>query len=118
MGYRIDIYNEDKTINFYGTKHYGYSGDTSDELKEFPSFQYLIKIGKFKKDKWYVFDYGCENNIVLTAKQFEHFIKLYSKEWDEIRTMYVDWQDGRTLLDQPDIIKLLNDKTKKYIRWI
>ena len=118
MGYRIDIYNENKTINYYGTKHYGYSGDTSEELKEFPSFRYLIKIGKFKEDEFYVFDYGCHNEIILTAKQFEHFIKLYSKEWDNIKTTYKDWQDERTLLNEPKIVELLNDKTRKYISWM
>ena len=105
MGYRLDVYNESKTINYYGTKHYGYSFTTMEDGIEYPSYRYLLKLKKITGEEYW--DYGCSPKIILTAKQFEHFIKLYAKELEQ----------GRLLLTEPKIIELLKSDERKIISW-
>ena len=117
MGYRIDITNKDKTIKYYGTKHYGYTFvDIEDGLK-YPSFKFLYELGKFDEepDTW-LWTYGFNNYITLTAKEFKKFIKLYAKENDEImeRRGYIEHD---RLLDDEKIKALLKDKGDKEIQW-
>ena len=114
MGYRLDVYNESKTINYYGTKHYGYSFTTMEDGIEYPSYRYLLRLKKITGEEY--FDDGYCPKIFLTAKQFEHFIKLYAKEWEQIKGRYPDWK-GRLLLTEPKIIELLKSDERKIISW-
>lgn len=116
MGYRLDITNKDKTIEYYGTKHYGYTFvDISGGLK-YPSFKFLYAIGKFddEPDTW-LWDYGFDNYITLTAEEFETFIKLYAKEFDEI--MERKYNEHYNLLEHEDIKALLEDTDDKELHW-
>lgn len=116
MGYRLDITNKEETINYYGTKHYGYSFQMAEDgAEEFESIRYLIELGKI--DPYECFFYCSDIEIELTADEFEHFIKLYSKEWEDICSFYADWAGGKTLLDNEDIQKLLKDKGNKILSW-
>lgn len=116
MGYRLEITNKEKTIEFYGTKHYGYSfAVAEDGAEEYESVRYLIELGKIEYDD--VFRYGFDVEIELTADEFEHFIKLYSKEWEDLRSGYVDWQNRKTLLELEEIQELLKDKGNKILSW-
>lgn len=103
MGYRLNVENESKTISYYGTKHYGYSFVDEQGGMEYPSYRYLLKLRKIDGDE--LWDYGFTNEIVLTAKQFERFIKLYSKELE------------RSLLGEKEIAELLESDERKIIYW-
>ena len=107
MGYRLSIENESKTIEFYGTKHYGYSFVFKSDGMKYPSYRYLIKLKKITGGECW--DYGCSPEIILTAEQFEHFIKLYSKELEEI--------DGYLLISEKEIAELLKSNERKIISW-
>lgn len=117
MGYRIDITAENG-LNYYGTKHYGYSfefGYRHDkECLNYPSYRYLKYLKKV--DGYECWNYGFYGKIDLTARQFNHFIKLYAKEWDEIKGIYRDWGE-RSLLNEPEIQDLMKDKGMKHIEW-
>lgn len=108
MGYRIII--EDKDNNFfYGTKLYGYV-----DHEKCLSYKYLVKIEKFTGEEFF---FDCiDNEITLSADQFNKFIHLYSKEWEKEKRRYGDW-DNRTLLQEPEIIKLLSNNNDKRISW-
>ena len=119
MGYRLNVDNFDGTINYYyGTKHYGYSfiqGYQWDkECLKYPSYRYLKYLKKI--DGFELWEYCCSPTIVLTARQFKHFITLYAKEWEEIQGMYRDWQ-GRFLLNDQGIKDALKDKGIKVLSW-
>lgn len=108
MGYRMEI--KDGAGNyFYGTKLYGYV-----EHEELESYQYLVELGKF--DGWEFFIDGNHYPILLNAQQFDRFIHLYAKEYDEEQSTYPDW-DGRTLLEDPKIVELLSTPNDKHIEW-
>lgn len=116
MGYRIDITNEDGTIWYYGTKHYGYSFFWLDEGLKYPSVKYLYDLGKVGREKRIIcWDYGCDNNITLTAKEFKKFIKLYAKEIDDMQMKAT--HTHYYLLEDKDIKALLKDKGDKKIEW-
>ena len=108
MGYRIDITSSATGLNFYGTKHYGYSFaagyEWDSECLKYPSYRYLKYLNKI--NGYEIWDYCCENNIRLTAKQFNHFIKLYAKEYNE------------ELLNNEIIKDLMKDKSDKLLRWL
>nr|DAW55015.1 MAG TPA: hypothetical protein [Caudoviricetes sp.] len=71
MGYRPTFKCLDGSgLEFYGTKLYGYC----DETKCF-SYQYLLEIGKIDFDT--IWDYGCDNSIILSPTQFATFVTLY-----------------------------------------
>ena len=114
MGYRLSVENESRTIDFYGTKHYGYSFVDKQEGMEYPSYRYLLRLKKITGEEYW--GYGCSPEIILTAKQFEHFIRLYSKEWEEKQGCYADWE-GRTLLSEKEMIELLNSNERKIVSW-
>lgn len=106
MGYRLGITNEDETIQFYGTKHYGYSFEIAKfGAERYPSVKYLIDLGKLDENA--IFDYGFDNTLVLTAEEFEKFIKLYDLEYHR----------GNLLLLDENIKALLKDKGNKKLDW-
>ena len=105
MGYRLNVTNEDKTIDFYNTKHYGYSfTNAKDGGLAYPSYCYLLELGKITGDE--VFDYGLDLEITLTADQFKEFIGRYAYE--------IEWP---SLLETHDIALLLKDKGNKTLSW-
>lgn len=84
MGYRLDVHTEDGRISFYGTKLYGYVKDEED----LASYRYLDKIGKIDPEQYYLWDYGCENEMRLTKEEFAEFAKLYEQDSRTFLTPY------------------------------
>lgn len=114
MGYRLCC--ECGDVSYYGTKHYGYTfGYADDGAKEFASVRYLVSIGKISEDDFW--DYGMDNEFVLTAKQFDTWIRLYAEEWRKLQNAYSDWPPIRKLLEEPDMKKLLLSDGDKKISW-
>ena len=76
MGYRpaiIEIeYKPER--DWYGTKLYGYVDDTY----ALESCKYLLEIGAITDD--YAWGYGCDGDVVLTAKEFREWIRLYDED--------------------------------------
>lgn len=104
MGYRLCIMDKKTGVGFYGTKHYGYNGTTSEELMKFPSFQYLDSLGKIEFDT--LFQDGFDNRMTLTSEQFNRFITLYSKELGV---------DG--LLEHEEIPEIMASDGDKEVSW-
>ena len=108
MGYRLGITNKDKTIDYYGTKHYGYTFEIAEKgAKHYPSVKYLIDLGKLEPNT--IFDYCLSPQITLTADEFEKFIKLYAKEIKILK--HFDF----LLIEE--IQALLKDKSDKILDW-
>lgn len=109
MGYRLDVRNESDIEcknSYYGTKHYGYSFCFHDEGMEYESYRYLFKLGKVTEDVTFI----CSSpEIILTADEFEHFIKLYAKEFMDMC--------GYNILEEPIMVDLINSKERKIISW-
>lgn len=75
MGYRPTFRCLDSSnLEFYGTKLFGYV----DERKCL-SYQYLAEIRKIDPGE-VVWDYCCDNRMVLTAPQFAIFAMLYEHD--------------------------------------
>ena len=75
MGYRLAISELEQV--YYGTKLFGYVDDETN-LK---SFKYLKDIDVIKGDE--IWDYGFDNPIVLSIKEFKDFRKLYAEDLEE-----------------------------------
>lgn len=81
MGYRLSVEKVgDRYPCYYGTKLYGYVNDET-ELK---SYQWLVKEGFLKADEIYVWDYCCENPILMRVEDFKIFAKLYNEDLNKI----------------------------------
>lgn len=106
MGYRLSV--SELKNEYYGTKHYGYCVKEEQELA---SYKYLKSIGKVDGDE--IFDYCCENPIVLDAEQFRTFIDLYNKEY----MSGISWQYPHNILEEEEIKKLCESSYDKLIRW-
>lgn len=117
MGYLLYVISkENENLNFYGTKHYGYTFElVEDGIEEFESVKYLVELGKL--ELYDFFNYSSDIEIELTADEFKHFIELYSKEREDLFGGYADWSGAKTLLDNPEIKELLKDKSNKILRW-
>ena len=109
MGYRLFIQSEDKTLNFYGTKFYGYLFEFAEEGKEYPSVRYLFELGKLEDDD--LFDYGTGIEFTLTAEQFREFITLYAED----NLKYGLFR--RDILQDKEIRALLADDRDKILSW-
>ena len=107
MGYRLDIRNDKNTIEFYGTKHYGYNFEygykCDKQCLEYPSYCFLKSIDRVSG--WEHWDYGSNIHIILTAEQFKTFITLYSLEC------------YGNILEEKEIKELLEDKGNKLLTW-
>ena len=103
MGYRLFVESEDKTLNFYGTKFYGYNFEYASEGRKYASIRYLYELGKISDRT--VFDYQYDIEFTLTAEQFAKFIVLYADEY------------GEDLLQNKEIRALLADDRDKILSW-
>lgn len=111
MGFRIFIENKSHTLAFYGTKHYGYC---SVDIAELPSFKYLESIRKVESEDSLTLDAGVYfDPIILTAEQFNTFIKLYNEEY----MSGISWNQPGNMLEDDEMIKLMNDKEDKEVSW-
>lgn len=107
MGYRLTIRENDKEIEW--GKHYGYSFVSArDGGIGFPSFAYLISIGKATDDE--IYDYGFENKKLLTADEFRIFITLYTKE-------AFKHSKPQESCFYKDLIEMTNSENDKTIYW-
>ena len=85
MGYRPTFESMSvENFEFYGTKLFGYV-----EHEKCASFQYLKYLGLFDEDV--IFDYGFENEIILTYKQFLVFFYLYEMDVQRYRDEKFTW---------------------------
>lgn len=80
MGFRLSVVcKNNKDLEFYGTKLFGY---VHDETK-LESWKYLKDLGKLDEigmgDEcaWWG---GCTDDIELSEKEFELFIRAYAKD--------------------------------------
>ena len=99
MGYRLNIKCfSDPQLKFYGTKLYGYQAP--EKLK---SKQYL-------KSLFPDYDYDAsywegDPNLILTADEFEYFIKLYADDWYEysgqLLSQHENWGSIELMLRSP-----------------
>lgn len=97
MGYRLNVSsktNSDKS--YYGTKLYGYVDE-----KNLQSYKWLERHGKLTGDE--VWDYGCENTIVLTAEEYQEFIKLYARDYCEKFVYPNIMQELKEVADDGDV---------------
>ena len=77
MGYRLSVEKVgDNTPKYYGTKLYGYVDDET-ELK---SYQWLIKEGFLNESEEYVWEYCCDNPILMRVESFRDFVILYNED--------------------------------------
>lgn len=74
MGYRLAVSEVEQV--YYGTKLFGYVHE--ETLK---SYKYLKDIEAIKGDEQW--DYGFDNPIVLSIKEFKDFRKLYAEDLKE-----------------------------------
>lgn len=107
MGYRptFELVN-DGTLSYYGTKLYGYF-----DCKKLLSFRYLVSLGKLSEDT--LFDYGMDNEIILSEKDFALFIDLYELDMRKYRDPYFSF----IALEHGIVRKLVNTPGYKRIYW-
>lgn len=78
MGYRLNVEMVGKSSpKYYGTKLYGYVNETQLE-----SYQWLIKEGFLDANEEYIWDYCCDNPILMRAEDFKIFAKLYNEDFN------------------------------------
>ena len=109
MGYRLFVESEDKTLNFYGTKFYGYLFNYAEDGKIYPSVRYLFELGKLEDDDF--FDYGTGIEFTLTAEQFREFITLYAI--DNLKHGLFK----RDIFQDEEIRALYDDEGDKILSW-
>lgn len=110
MGYRPTFKCLDGSgLEFYGTKLYGYC----DETKCF-SYQYLLEIGKIDFDT--IWDYGCDNSIILSPTQFATFVTLYEVDMNNYSPFHkgvFSWD----LVDNGIVNKMIQRECAMLIYW-
>lgn len=82
MGYRLEITDKSTNKIFYGTKLYGYYGNTIEEMKDLLSIKFLKSIDVIDNLDYSTYDgnywdYGFNNPIDLTSEDFNKFIIFY-----------------------------------------
>jgi len=118
MGYRPNICVKNnyglENIIYYGTKLYGYH----DKVEDLLSFNYLIKIHKFKKEDYKeCFTYGIENKIRLTNMQFKAWFELYKKDLCNINIYDYNENQSYYLRDFRQIDEAIKKKYDFIIYW-
>lgn len=108
MGYRLEI-QRIKPSEYYGTKLYGYSVD----LEKLKSYQLLKQLGKVDGTEYW--SYGFKGNIILNAKEFKQFIKLYDE--DLFNNPIYRQMEKNEFINLPEIQKLLKSKEDKLLNW-
>lgn len=104
MGYRLEISKIKYKAS--GGKLYGYT--ETDNLK---SFKYLYNKGYVDEDEYW--SYGFNPQIVLTAKEFKEFIKLYI---NDLKDYYNYSEEEKNVITQ-DLIRLSKTKGDKLLEW-
>ena len=99
MGYRLEISKVEYAS--CGGKLFGYV----DNEKNLKSYQYLLENGHINGDECW--DYGCNPQILLNAKEFKEFIKLYSE----------DWKDKYGIEYHSDDSDLIDSNSDKLLEW-
>lgn len=107
MGYRLNVKDlNDTSLEFYGTKLYGYYKET-----ELESYKYLKSLGKVTEET--MWDYCFENKIILTCEEFNIFIKLYAADFK--KEAHINLKD---YLDYDILKKIKKTKAKKELTWL
>lgn len=101
MGYRLTVekVGKDKPA-YYGTKLYGYCDE--EKLK---SYQWLIKNHYLNSDEYYVWSYCCDNAILMRAKDFREFAKLYE---EDLNNYYEYDYNPANFIEDKDIQAFMN----------
>ena len=134
MGYRLEVEAKSvfkgkekgkKPFNCWcGGKLYGYLENNNEH--ELESFQYLLKLGKFKKEEKEIkMRYGVKNNtwpeyllwtdgikhtIKLTHKQFLEFAEFYKRDLEKYYKYDINW-----ILY--DLVEFCKNKENKILEW-
>lgn len=134
MGYRLEVETESvfkgkeqgkNPFNCWcGGKLYG-NLENNNEY-ELESFKYLLKLGKFNKEKidveeyfgikdnswvqYLIWDYGFEHTMKLTHKQFLEFVKYYKKDLEKYYKYGIN-----SILN--DLNKFIKNKENKILCW-
>lgn len=106
MGYRLNVYDPEHRLKFYGTKLYGYT----DERK-LESYKYLESIGKV--DDLTTFSGGIDNEMTLTPEQFREFIRLYGADFSGQAGFELSEIHGYNAIEE-----MLATESDKIIRWL
>lgn len=96
MGYRMEVTDAVTGQSCYGTKVFGYFND--DVLA---SLAYLKSLNRWGKDEdgeidLPFFEYGCDNEIRLSASEFAKFIRLYCEDMEKDNPglwVAIPWRD-------------------------
>lgn len=116
MGYRLEI-TDGSGYCFYGTKLYGYVGNTVEELSNLLSIRYLSSLKLIKQLDYKIFegnywDYGNNNPIDLSAEQFNKFILMYLIDLSNYSRFSESYLS--TIIDE--LLPLINDRNK-HLEW-
>lgn len=116
MGYRLEI-TDGSEYSFYGTKLYGYVGDTVEELSHLLSIQYLSSLKLIEQLDYKTFEgnywsYGCNNPIDLSPEQFNKFIMLYLIDLSH----YLGGSGTYLFKIIDELLPLINDRNK-HLEW-
>lgn len=104
MGYRLEI---SKMKHAYcAGKLYGYT--TEEDLK---SHKWLLEHEYITGDEYWSY---CTNpKIVLTAREFKEFIKLYNEDLNDL-----GWSEEKDwLINDKEMQELINDNCDKVLEW-
>ena len=95
MGYRLEISKIEYALSC--GKLFGYG----DKLKEYKSYQWLLKREKISGEDEEYWGYGFNPQIILNKREFKEFIDLYYEDrgWD--------YDDEMKLLVEKNCDKLL-----------
>lgn len=134
MGYRLEVdtklvskgkqQGKEPFNHWCGGKLYGYLDNDNEHQLE--SFNYLLKLGKFNKEKkhikkfygvkdnswvdYLIWDYGFEHKIELTHKQFLEFAEFYKRDLEK----YYQY-DINIILN--DLTEFCKNKENKILEW-
>ena len=109
MGYRLLVVDTATWEKYYGWKLFGYFDGSV-----LRSYQYLKSIGKVDDDM--TWDYGCENDIELTAAEFVMFIDLFEKDYTDAWHNAPGW-DLRKDAEYAKIEAIKTTDSNKIISW-
>lgn len=113
MGYRLEI-SKMKHVYCAG-KFYGYESVDAYNSK---SVKWLLD-NKFIKDEDYegevYWGYDFNPQIVLNAKQFEEYIKLYNEDLNEFGCQVGNIKDA--LINDEEMKNLIADRCNKVLEW-
>lgn len=109
MGYRLEI-SKIKYTGVCGGKLYGYTDD--ETLHKMKSYEWLKKNEYIEGDECW--GYGFNPQIVLNKEDFIEFVKLYN---EDLNNFYDCYNEKDWFINNEEIIKLMNDDSKKILEW-